>query len=123
MSPKLPPGARIIQPEAPPTVAEKLSEPEVPIRPLLDYHSAFGEPSSANLALLFAILGWVVCGVFGVAALAIAREELNAIEAGRRAPNNLGTAKAAFWIAVVQLGFYGLFVVFLGLGFLAAILT
>ncbi|MDX9722764.1 MAG: zinc ribbon domain-containing protein [Myxococcota bacterium] len=82
--------------------------------------AAYDEPSKADMALILAVLGWVVCVLVGVAAIPMARGEIRAIEEGRRDPAKLGTAKAAFWIAMIQLVIFGLSMVavvfFLALG-------
>ena len=73
------------------------------------------EASKADTALLFAVLGWVVCAVMSFIAIGMAKGEIRAIENGLRNPAKLSNAKAAFWLAAVQVGF-------LVLGIVAAVL-
>lgn len=60
------------------------------------------EPSKADTAIIFAVLGWVICGLFCIPAFVIARDEIRGIEMGNRNPNKKGTAKAAYWLSVIQ---------------------
>jgi len=64
------------------------------------------EASKADTALILAVLGWVVCAVLSIVAIPMARAEIAAIERGDRNPAKLSTAKAAFWIAAIQLGLF-----------------
>lgn len=70
------------------------------------YAQQWAEPSKADTALIFAVLGWVVCALLSIAAIPMARGEIAAIERGDRNPAKLSTAKAAFWLAAIQLGLF-----------------
>lgn len=121
MSSKLPPGARIIQAEAPPQRAELADVSPMTYQPMLDYRESFAEASQANVALLLAILGWFFCGVLGVISILMSRTEISRIQSGHRPPQNLGTAKVAFWLSVVQIAMYGMLIAVMTLGVAAAI--
>jgi hypothetical protein len=56
------------------------------------------------LALVLSIVAWVACGIFlSIPALIIAKREINGIHAGARDPANLGNAKAAYWVSIIQI--------------------
>ncbi len=74
---------------------------------------AFSESSQATAAVILAALSWAFCGpVSSFPALIIARGEIRGIEAGLRDPVNTGTAKAAFWLAAINLGLFAILFVF-----------
>lgn len=61
----------------------------------------YPEPSQATTALVLGILGLVLCQVLGPFAWVVGRNEVNAIDAGRRNPNNRGTANAGKVLGIV----------------------
>lgn len=62
---------------------------------------AFAEASQATSALIWSIVGLACCLPAAIVGYIQARNELDAIAAGRRDPANHGTAKAAKVIAIV----------------------
>lgn len=74
----------------------------------------YAEPNKADTALIFAILGWVVCGVMAIPGFFMARDEVRSIESGNRNPSKLSTAKAAYWLALIQLILFGIGLVGVG---------
>lgn len=62
---------------------------------------AYPEASQATSALVWSIVGLVCCGPAAIVGYIQARDELEAITAGRRDPANQGTANAARIIAIV----------------------
>ncbi|HEX2153082.1 MAG TPA: hypothetical protein VHL52_03790 [Acidimicrobiia bacterium] len=62
---------------------------------------AYPEASQATSALIWSIVGLVCCGPAAIVGYIQARNELEAITAGRRDPANQGTANAARIIAIV----------------------
>lgn len=62
---------------------------------------AYPEASQATSALIWSIVGLVCCGPAAIVGYIQARDELEAITAGRRDPANQGTANAARIIAIV----------------------
>ncbi|MFP3914551.1 MAG: hypothetical protein ACLFWM_06725 [Actinomycetota bacterium] len=87
---------------------------------------AYPEASQATSALIWSIVGLVCCQPAAIVGYIQARNELDAIEAGRRDPANQGTAQAARVIAIVVgvlvllgiIAFFGLIVLGGGLAFL-----
>jgi hypothetical protein len=75
----------------------------------------YPEASQATLALVLGILGIVVCQVLAPAAWVIGNNELKAIDAGRRPPENRGNANAGKILGIVGS-------VLLGLGLIAIVL-
>lgn len=83
--------------------------------------SRYPEPSQATAVLVLGILGIVLCGILAPFAWVMGNRELEAIDAGRRNPQNRGTANAgrilgiigtvllAVAILVVLFAFVGLF--------------
>jgi uncharacterized membrane protein len=83
--------------------------------------SSYPEPSQATTALVLGILGIICCPPLAIFAWVMANNELEGIKAGRRGPENEGTANAsrilgiigtallALGLIVVMLGFVGLF--------------
>lgn len=61
----------------------------------------YPEASQATSALIWSIVGLVCCGPAAIVGYTQARNELEAIGAGRRDPANEGTANAARIIAIV----------------------
>jgi uncharacterized membrane protein YjgN (DUF898 family) len=77
--------------------------------------SPYPEASQATTALVLGILGIVICQVLAPFAWSMGAKEMQAIDAGRRPPENRGTANAAKILGIVG-------TVLLGLGVIAAIL-
>lgn len=61
----------------------------------------YPEPSQATTALVLGILGIVICQVLGPFAWSMGQKEMQAIDAGRRPPENRGTANAAKILGIV----------------------
>lgn len=77
---------------------------------------AFPESSQATTALVLGILGIVICGILAPIAWSMGNKELEAIDAGRRPPQNRGTANAGRILGIIG-------TVLLGIGILAIILA
>jgi hypothetical protein len=63
--------------------------------------SAYPEDSQATTILILGILGIICCAPLGIAAWIMGNRELEAIDAGRRNPENRGTANAGRIIGIV----------------------
>ena len=74
----------------------------------------YPEASQATTALVLGILGIVVCQILGPFAWSIGKKELEAIDAGRRPPENRGNANAGKILGIIG-------TVLLGLGILVGI--
>ena len=74
----------------------------------------YPEASQATTALVLGILGIVVCQILGPFAWSIAKKELEAIDAGRRPPENRGNANAGKILGIIG-------TVMLGLGILVGV--
>jgi uncharacterized membrane protein YjgN (DUF898 family) len=61
----------------------------------------YPEPSQATTALVLGILGIVICQVLAPFAWSMGHKEMQAIDAGRRPPENRGTANAAKILGIV----------------------
>ena len=61
----------------------------------------YPEPSQATTALVLGILGLVVCGVLAPFAWYIGNKEVQAIDEGRRPPENRGTANAGKILGII----------------------
>jgi len=72
---------------------------------------AYPEQSQATTALVLGILGLVACGILAPFAWSIGNNELSAIDAGRRPPENRGTATAGRILGIVGTVFLILLVV------------
>ena len=78
--------------------------------------SPYPEASQATTALVLGILGLVMCaGILSPFAWVMGNREMQAIDAGRRPPENRGTANAAKILGIVG-------TVLLGLGIIIGIL-
>ncbi len=79
--------------------------------------SPYPEQSQATTILVLGILSIVCCGFLGIAAWVMGNNELKAIDEGRRAPENRGTANAGriCGIVGVVLSALGLFLAFSGI--------
>jgi uncharacterized Tic20 family protein len=62
----------------------------------------YPEQSQATTALVLGILGLVICGILGPFAWSMGNKELQAIDAGRRPPENRGTANAGKILGIVS---------------------
>jgi len=72
----------------------------------------YPEASQATTALVLGILGLVLCfGITGPFAWSMGSKELQAIDAGRRPPENRGTANAAKVLGIVGTVILGLAVI------------
>jgi TRAP-type C4-dicarboxylate transport system permease small subunit len=63
--------------------------------------SAYPEQSQATTSLVLGILGLVICGILAPFAWNIGNKELAAIDAGRRPPENRGTANAGRILGII----------------------
>ena len=63
--------------------------------------SPYPEASQATTVLVLGILGLVICGVLGPFAWSMGNKELAAIDAGKRPPENRGTANAGRILGIV----------------------
>ncbi|MDP9144998.1 MAG: DUF4190 domain-containing protein [Actinomycetota bacterium] len=71
----------------------------------------YPEASQATTALVLGILGIVVCQVLAPFAWVMGNKEMQAIDAGRRPPENRGSANAAKILGIVGTVLLGLFVI------------
>lgn len=62
---------------------------------------AYPEASQATTVLVLGILGIVICGILAPFAWAMGNKELAAIDAGRRPPENRGTANAGRILGII----------------------
>jgi uncharacterized Tic20 family protein len=63
---------------------------------------AYPEASQATTVLVLGIIGLVFCQILGPFAWAMGNKELEAIDAGRRAPENRGTANAGRILGIIS---------------------
>lgn len=63
--------------------------------------AAYPEQSQATTILVLGILGIICCGPLGIVAWVMGNNELAAIEAGRRTPENRSTANAGRIMGIV----------------------
>ena len=61
----------------------------------------YPEATQATTALVMGILGLVVCGILAPFAWSMGNKELAAIDAGRRPPENRGTANAGRILGII----------------------
>ncbi len=80
-----------------------------------DSNQPYPEASQAMLALVLSILHFVVCPFLGPVGWYLANQEIAGIEAGRRPPENRGTADAARIVGIIG-------TVLLGIGLVAGVL-
>lgn len=82
--------------------------------------AAYPEKSQATTTLVLGIIGLLCCGPLAVVAWVIGQNELNAIDAGRRDPNQRGTANAGrilgiigtvLWAGFLLLSLFGAFAI------------
>lgn len=84
----------------------------------------YQEDSQSTTILVLGILSLVVCQILGPIAWVMGNNELTAIDAGRRPPQNRGTAQAGRILGIIStvlmiIGFVVLFI-FLFIGLVAA---
>ena len=73
--------------------------------------SPYPEASQATTALVLGILGIVICPVLGPFAWSMGVKEMQAIDGGRRPPENRGTANASKILGIVGTVLLGLAVI------------
>lgn len=81
----------------------------------------YPEQSQATTALVLGILGIVICGVLAPFAWVMGKNEVDAIDAGRRNPANRGTANAGKILGIVGTVLLAIGVIFLVLFIAGAI--
>jgi uncharacterized membrane protein YjgN (DUF898 family) len=81
----------------------------------------YPEASQATTILVLGILGLVICGVLAPVAWIMGKNELEAIDSGRRSPENRGTANAGKILGIVGTALLGVGIVFLILFFVGAV--
>jgi hypothetical protein len=90
--------------------------------PMTDHY--YQEDSQATTILVLGILGLVLCQVLGPFAWVMGNKELAGIDAGRRAPENRGTAQAGRILGIISTVLMvigvGLLLVLLAVGVFAA---
>jgi hypothetical protein len=75
--------------------------------------SAYPEASQATTVLVLGIIGLVFCQILGPFAWVMGNKELEAIDAGRRAPENRGTANAGRILGIISTVLLAISIVFL----------
>ena len=84
--------------------------------------SPYPEASQATTALVLGILGIVICGgILSPFAWVMGNKEMEAIDAGRRPPENRGTANAAKILGIVGTVLLGIGIILVVLFFVFAI--
>lgn len=81
---------------------------------------AYPESSQATTVLVLGILGVVVCGILAPIAWAMGNTELEAIDSGRRPPENRGTANAGRILGIIGTVLLAIGIIFLILLFVGA---
>ena len=61
------------------------------------------QPSRKDQIMLFAILGWTVCGILSIFAYTMARDDLANIDAGLMEPRDRDTVNTLRIVSLVQL--------------------
>lgn len=89
---------------------------------------AYPESSQATTILVLGIIGIVLCQILGPIAWVMGNNELAAIDAGRRAPENRGTANAGRILGIIgtvllALGIIATIFLFIGFFSLSAVNT
>lgn len=74
--------------------------------------ASYPEQSQATTILVLGILGIICCAPLGIAAWIMGNKELEAIDAGRRNPENRGTANAGRIVGIVATVLFGLGILF-----------
>lgn len=88
---------------------------QTPQRSPVQRGEGYPEASQATTALVLGILGIVLCQVLAPFAWVMGHREMQAIDGGRRSPENRGTANAAKILGIVG-------TVLLGIGIIAGII-
>ncbi len=83
--------------------------------------SAYPEQSQATTILVLGILGVICCVPFGIAAWVMGNRELEAIDAGRRNPENRGSANAGKILGIVSVALWVIGAVAFALLFVAGV--
>ncbi len=73
--------------------------------------SQYPEASQATTVLVLGILGLIICGVLAPVAWVMGKNELEAIESGRRPPENRGSANAGRILGIIGTILLGLAIV------------
>jgi uncharacterized membrane protein YjgN (DUF898 family) len=81
---------------------------------------AYPESSQATTVLVLGILGVVVCGILAPIAWAMGNTELEAIDTGRRPPENRGTANAGRILGIIGTVLLAIGIIFVILLFVGA---
>lgn len=80
------------------------------------------QPHRGGLALAFGILAWATCPLFGVAAWAIAAQDLRAMRAGEMDPAGEGLTRAGLVLGAINVVIVALFLIgMVGLATVAAV--
>ncbi|MFP3882639.1 MAG: DUF4190 domain-containing protein [Actinomycetota bacterium] len=74
-----------------------MSQPQFP-----QESGAYPEASQATTILVLGIIGIVLCQLLGPIAWVMGNNELQAIDAGRRSPENRGTANAGRILGIIS---------------------
>ena len=93
------------------------SQPMEPMLPML--------PHRGVLILVFSILSWFICVIFGIVAWILANSDLRAMEEGRMDPTGEGLTKAGKIVSIISvvLSIVGIIIgiiVLVGMGLVAA---
>lgn len=83
----------------------------------------FLKPHRATMLLVFSILGWAVCCVFGIVAYSMASTDLKEMQAGIMDPSGEGMTKAARIVSLVQMCFIGAVMALYAVIFIIALAT
>jgi len=75
--------------------------------------SQYPEASQATTILVLGILGLIICGVLAPVAWIMGKNELEAIDSGRRPPENRGTANAGKILGIIGTIFLAIAIIFL----------
>ena len=81
----------------------------------------YPESSQATTVLVLGILGLVICGVLAPIAWVMGNNELEAIDSGRRPPQQRGTANAGRILGIIGTVLLGIGIVFLILFLVGAV--
>lgn len=71
--------------------------------PITDPGAMGLRPHRATMLLVFSILSWVVCVIFGICAYFMAKSDLAEMDAGRMDPSGRSTTNAAKIVAMIHL--------------------
>ncbi|HEY0006554.1 MAG TPA: DUF4190 domain-containing protein [Pyrinomonadaceae bacterium] len=75
-----------------------------PQMPLPDVGRSMSASPKAVMALVFGVMGFIICGLFGIGGIIIGRQELRAIEAGQSPVAGTGFARAGVICGWISLG-------------------